>query len=830
MERLAPALALVFAAVMLLAGLGRSGIWDPYELDSAELARRTAVNAFGAASLSLPHAQNGLPTLTDLGMGELPFTSMALGFRLFGLADWSGRLPLALWVLAGALALGHLLARLVGPKAGLYGVVAFVTMPLVLVQARTMLGDAVTLAAVTIALVGLTGALLDSSTTSARSPWQRLAWLALGLFGLVAGFLSRGLLLGVALPCLGVGLGWLVLRFGGEGRGRSPGAALFGAGVLLVGLVALGRGLWLLHTTAASAPLDRELGFALLVKPTLESTFDLPLRELGHALFPWSAFLPFAVGRVFRGERGERDAPADEAATRVRDLAGILLVTAIVAVGLAAYLGPYAGALPFAAPAALAGLVALALVAHERDGLPSRALVLGTLLFGAVLYTDMTRLPDKAFAPFAIADATFPKSFEPSSQKLMLAVLGVFALGVLAWLDEAPDELVRGDLVGLVRRRVDEHRAAFATLAETWGGNLLFSLVVIEAALVGLGAMVFFGKRLGWEAVDKLPKNFADTSVNLWWMVPIAAALVLPLSTLARDLVSLVTTRLLPTRASLAALALVGTGALQGFVYYPSLADQVSPKEVFDTYAKLGAGKPLGLLGVQSRSGAYYDAPQVESFSDAVRALDWLVQGEGERRFLVLRAEDLPRLNSLHRRKKGVNLPIVDGRSSQILLASSDLDGAASQNPLDALVMNEPPAIDVPQQAMFEDELEALGWELHDADDVWPKSLVPGTPYRMRFFYRVKKPVTGTWKSFIHIDGYGRRHNGDHPVTDGRYPTSLWLPGDVVVDEYTLVLESNFTPGDYTMFYGFFQGERRYEVTSGPTQENRIIGGILPVR
>lgn len=818
MDRLAPALALVFAAVMLFAGLGRSGIWDPYELDTAELARRTAVNALGAPSLRLPNAQNGLPTLTDLGMGELPFTSMALGFRLFGLADWSGRLPLALWTLAGALALGHLLSRLVGPKAGLYAVVAFVSMPLVLVQARTMLGDAVTFAAVALALAGLGGGLLDHGARA------RIGWLALGLVGLVAGFLARGLLLGVALPCLGVGLGWLVLRFGGEERGRSPGATLVGAGALLLGAAALGRGLWVLHTTAASAPLDRELGFALLVKPTVESTFDLPLRELGHALFPWSAFLPFAVGRIFG------QAPADEAAARVRDLAGILLVTAIVAVGLAAYLGPYAGALPFAAPAALAGLVALALVAHERGGVPSRALTLGSLLFGAVLYTDMTRLSDKAFAPFGVSDATFPKSFEPTSEKLLLAVLVVFALGVLAWLDEAPEELTRGDLVGLVRRRVDEHRAAFATLAETWGGNLLFSLVVIEAALVGLGAMVFFGKRLGWEAVDKLPKNFADTSVNLWWMVPIAAALALPLATVARDLVSLLTTRLLSTRASLAALALVGTGALQGFAYYPSLAEQLSPKEVFDTYAKLGAGKPLGLLGVQSRSGAYYDAPQVESFSDAVRALDWLVDGDGERRFLVLRAEDLPRVNSLHRRKKGVNLPIVDGRSSQILLASSELGGAASQNPLDALVMNEPPAIDVPQQAMFEDELEALGWELHDADGVWPKSLVPGTPYRMRFYYRVKKPVTGTWKSFIHIDGYGRRHNGDHAVTDGRYPMSLWLPGDVVVDEYTLVLESNFTPGDYTMFYGFFQGERRYEVTSGPTQENRVIGGILPVR
>src|ERR1700691_4241721 len=88
-------LALGIAALMLFPLLARSGIWDPYELDAGDLARRIALHVFGARSLETPGALNVAPTLTDLRMGELPFTSMALGFRLFGMHDWTGRLPLA---------------------------------------------------------------------------------------------------------------------------------------------------------------------------------------------------------------------------------------------------------------------------------------------------------------------------------------------------------------------------------------------------------------------------------------------------------------------------------------------------------------------------------------------------------------------------------------------------------------------------------------------------------------------------------------------------------------------------------------------------------------
>ncbi|MFS8071178.1 MAG: hypothetical protein ACMG6S_32825, partial [Byssovorax sp.] len=98
-------LAYAVAAIVLFPFLAKSGIWDPYELDAADLGRRIAVRVFHAASLEIPGSVSALPTLTDLRMGELPFTSMALGFRAFGLHDWTGRLPLAIWGFLGVVAL-----------------------------------------------------------------------------------------------------------------------------------------------------------------------------------------------------------------------------------------------------------------------------------------------------------------------------------------------------------------------------------------------------------------------------------------------------------------------------------------------------------------------------------------------------------------------------------------------------------------------------------------------------------------------------------------------------------------------------------------------------
>src|SRR5262249_48815760 len=56
-------------------------------------------------------------------------------------------------------------------------------------------------------------------------------------------------------------------------------------------------------------------------------------------------------------------------------------------------------------------------------------------------------------------------------------------------------------------------------------------------------------------------------------------------------------------------------GAVTGLVlcttYYPALANQLSPKEVFESYQRVHKGdEPLGLFGVGGRTSAYYAGGQ----------------------------------------------------------------------------------------------------------------------------------------------------------------------------------------------------------------------------
>lgn len=813
-------IALGAAVLVLFPALAWSGIWDPYELDTADLARRIAVRVFGAHVLSLPNAVNTLPTLTDLKMGELPFTSMALGFKLFGLHDWTGRLPLAIWALAGVAALFELLARLVDERAGVYGAIALVTMPLYFMQARTMLGDVVTMAALSLAFSGLLGALLDGERA-------RLGWLAVGVVGIAAGYLSRGLLLGVAVPALAVGATWVILRGSTDEPAPFGARDAVGALALGVGLLALGLGLRAFFVATPGAPLSRALGFALIRKPPTEVTFDLVVRQLGHALFPWSAFLPFAFGRLLRAP-----IEADEAA-REREI-GVrvaLLVGAAIAYGAYAMIAPRTGALAFSGPALLAGVAALAILDLERGAPPSRALALGALVLGAVLLADIVRDPAKALAAFVVEKPQFPKSFEAAGHHRIVVIFALFVgVTALAWIEEQPRAWWHGP-ARWAEERAREYGTIAREISRVWAGNLVFGMVVVEAALVGLGAMIFIGRRVGWRQVDRLPKLPADVGVNLWWIALLAVLLGLWIWWLVRDLFRRPVDLSRQPRARFVMIAALLAGGAQSFWYYPALAAQLSPKEAFDAYARLAKpGEPLALLSVRSRAAAYYAGGDVESFGDASRAFSWLTERKDQRRWLLVKADDLPRLNQLYRSRSGKNLPILDGRSSQILLASNVLGDHRNESWLAKLVLDEPPKPALPLDAQFEDQLAAFGWEVTDTDGRVVESVVPATKYHLRVYYRVLKPITGTWKAFVHIDGFQRRFNGDHNVLDGKYAMNLWRAGDVVVDDLPFQLEPNFTPGDYTVYFGFFAGASRFNVTRGPQHENRAIAGAIHVR
>ena len=816
-----PVLGFGFIALTLLVPIAKSGLWDPFELRSIELARRIALGLFGASGLALPGTDNSLPTRGEVDRGELPFTSMALGMKLFGLHTWAARLPLVLFALAGLAAAYVLARRLSGRRTALFSVLVLGTMPLYFLHARTLLGDIVTMAALSAATAGVTLALFEQGRVAAR-----LAWLGLAAVGLGAGLMSRGLLLGVSVPLLGAPLAWLALKLSGSLEPDRPRDA-FGASLLALGVAAAALGVTLL--LRADGEPDRYfvwLGFGI-THGSAPPTFDAVIGALGHALFPWSALVPMALARA----TALPASLAGAARSRESGLRLSLVLTALVGLGAWGGVSPYAGVLPFGPVASLAILVALALADIERGTPPSRALGMTSAALVVLLLADFINLPDKVLLAFGVEGARFPESFRESGAPWLMLAGASAALGIfVGLLEDDPSERPAFE------RR--EYAAWFATLRDQWNGNLLFGVCVVEAALLGFLAFGLLGERI--PALARFAVVDAGrTGMRVAWLVP-PLVLALPLLALVlRDAARWLSNqrargrfgRLFPTRSGLAALGCVAGATGLSVGYYPALVAQLSPEGTFDAFRRLAApGDPLGLLGTSSASAPYAVGRPVVPLSDAESAFDWLFEPSA-RRWLVLKSDTLNGLNSRYRSLgKNANLPILDGRSSEVLLASNRLlPGEHNQNPLDRYLLDRPPHPTHPLDACLGGQIDVLGWDVTNLDGEPVRSVMPARRYEFVIYYRVAARVVGSWETFVHIDGFQRRFNADHPTLDGHYPFSLWIVGDLIADRHELTLEPNFTRGRYQVYFGLYSASRRLPVTRGTATDDRLHGGDIEV-
>lgn len=921
------ALALAVPALFFFAlpPLSRSGLWDPYELNVADLARRIGLNLFGAAPLSLAFADNSMPHLNDLGRPELPFTSMAYGFKAFGLHEWAGRAPMALWGVAGVVATYAFLARLVDRRAGLYAAIALSTTPLWFVQARTMLGDIVAMSAFAMAFGGLAVAVFDRRERRSIG-FARVAFLLVGIFGVVCGFYSRGGVLGVAAPLGGIGLAWAVTWASGRRATDLFGDACGAAALACAGYFSYKGYVGLIATD--SKDLNLFVG-AMIKSQTKYPTFDFAIAHLGHAIAPWSAFVPFAMGRMFIPPVGRTGL----AGLRESYLRGALVVGAATALAASAALAYRVDLVPFTGVALLAATCAVALRDYERGAHPSIAVGVGTVVLAALLHHDFHEMPEKAYDAFGVVGAVFPESFKDRAITLWWVALGGFAL--LAFLTFAenrrPTDASHDGWLASAREPFDPARTLgmMTQLREAWDGLLALAYFAMVAGSSIAGLVIWIGVRSKATWVAQISLQIRDGVLNAWWLTALIPLVVvfgvafatdlwlwafdrartLSRASLTRgfepfeDLFGHIQRRGLRDPQSYAAIGLVApfmllalpgltflalhkqgvrlpialslaipsgialflvlgflgdlfhgrggrvaafsvgacaVGFVLCFQYYPALANQLSPKEVFESYARVRApGEPLALFGVGGRTAAYYAGGQPEILTDANAAFGWLTGGQGGRRFLAVRAEELPRLNMLYRQRAAqmgrplANLPVLDARSSQIVLVASALaTGETNSSPLDKILLSSPPTPQHRLDVNMENKLTVLGYDLADsARGRLIDSIAPGRKFHLRVYYKVLAPVTTQWEAFIHIDGFHRRHNGDHKVMNDKYPFSYWQKDDVLVDDFEMALEPNFSPGPYTLYFGLYVGDTRLKTISGPNDgENRINGGPLRVQ
>ncbi|HVU01713.1 MAG TPA: glycosyltransferase family 39 protein [Polyangiaceae bacterium] len=807
-------LVLVSGAVVvgsLFSLISASGLWEPPELKVAELARRIAVNLLGGSALTIAGGLNGVPTSGEIGRGEFPFTLIALGFRAFGLSEWAGRLPLAVFGLLGVVATWLLVSRLADRATAAFAALVLATTPLYFLQARTILGDIVTLAGLAIAVSGLALAVFDTRLGAL----SRCIAALLGAGGMAAGFGARGILLGVAVPSLAIALSYLARRGSPAMDGLS---GVFGSLAFALGVATTFIGV----RAFVNAP---EHQFVRLLGATLADrrnvTHDVVVLQLGHGLFPWSAVVPVALGRLLLPP----PIPEGPAFERESSLKTVLLVVSTVAFGAYTAVASRTPLAPFGAVFALAAAVALTFRDLERGAPGSRSLALTVAAFLVLLFTDFQNFPEKGLAAFVVDEGRFPDSFkERALATLKWGTVGSAALFALFSFERE---------TGKPAFRKDEYRAYLSAVRTAWSGNVFFAVAAGQVTLLVLAIVVPLSDRfLHLKAIDGMSREFRV--VARFGYVGLPVLVVLPLLGYAARDVSRFACRLLRlTRASVALFSIAAFAAVLSFSYYPALAKQLSPKEVFESYKRFSRpGEDLAMIGGSSGTARYYARREVKNISTVQEAFTWLTEKDSERRWLVVRANDIGQLNSQFRAKKlpAHNIPVLDARSSEILLVSNQLrPGEENRNPFSRWVLDARPAPRRGLDVDFNGQLHAIGWEVTTPDGVVVDRVRAAKRYILRLYYEVEKPISGDWQTFIHIDGYQRRYNGDHETLEGKYPFHLWRPGDFIVDNHDFELEPNFAGGTYTVFFGLFRGDTRLEVKRGGAEDNRVNAGTLVV-
>ena len=121
---------------------------------------------------------------------------------------------------------------------------------------------------------------------------------------------------------------------------------------------------------------------------------------------------------------------------------------------------------------------------------------------------------------------------------------------------------------------------------------------------------------------------------------------------------------------------------------------------------------------------------------------------------------------------------------------------------------------------------------------VVPTEIASSQSFIITLLWHSTTPPTKDYTAFVHlIDSAGNYVTGhDQSPAEGRFPTSLWHPGDTSLSDFTLNLPADLAPGNYKLWAGLYDPASptldRLPITASdlPTQDNRVQLGtvVLP--
>ncbi|MGC4065415.1 MAG: hypothetical protein QM784_12355 [Polyangiaceae bacterium] len=575
--------------------------------------------------------------------------------------------------------------------------------------------------------------------------------------------------------------------------------------------------------------------------------------DLIHSAFPWSAILPAAaVLSVTPSLVGERHDPQ-------RMLGSTLALVVVFQVVVQGLLNVRMVTFPFTAITAVAGLSALAIERATESRFGGMRLVgVSVAATAIILLGDFENIPKKGLLFTGVSTASLSEALAGDYRRWVAIALSLVVAGasvvILAEYDDRSRPFSRVRLVSAYRR-----------VRALCDGDWLSGLLVVETAL-GTTSLLVSAHERGFIYVPIFSAILPIFGAYLKyaWLLPLLLVVVAPVLflfvregaswLLSRDVLG----RLLGIRersvpgtslergrghgrrstAGVAAGTLGITLFLSGLCLtlgqMPRLIGQLSTKDVFVAYERMHQkGEPLALLGIGTRSARYYLREAPRSFAQFDPTATWLANGDDgrsndnqreSRRFVVTRTDDFPMLNAAFRSKvNGRNLALLSSFDAQTVLVSNRADRELDLNPLKVWVFDTPKRMARSSDGEFGNAVKLEGWEIVDSAGKSQEKLKLAQRYRLRLGFRVLDPTPQDYRIFVHLEAKGQRQIGDHDPVSGLYPTSLWQPGDFIVDEYPFVLERNLGKGGCRLYVGFFQGSVRWDVTRGRQDEQRLV-------
>ncbi|MBW2734944.1 MAG: glycosyltransferase family 39 protein [Deltaproteobacteria bacterium] len=767
----------VIGAVLTLPGLGSFGLWDPVEIRQADLARELVDGpAEKGAEKQATHRGKKRKGRAAKQMTQPPLQLwlVGLGFKVMGVNEIAGRLPLALCGILALLLAFRIVRRMVDEPSALAAAFVLGTTPTFVFQMRQLTSDVVFYTAILAAIGGVAAFLAPADGVRRRGD------LIIGGVGLVAGFLSRGLLLGTIFPLLVLGLAVLMGRryFGAAVTPKADEAAVtpkadeadeadeanevptpiapfpaLGGAAKSLGLALIAAGVVIGLILAVMANSKFMLIGSIYRKVAIPPVFTVVFRDIGFGMFPWVALAPLALWSfVAKQSDGEKDGSLARGG-----FLKLVLIVAVVLGFLLTVLWPgFFGKVRFLGLPFLA--LGIGVWAYEAFKRGERRPFWGVLAAGLVLVLqqDFFMRPESLTFSHLLQHAKYP---EDLSIKVAVRLFGLLlALGFYLAL-AGPPEAFKGSMT----RGWAWVRKAFNAVAE--------GLDFVGGLLRWAGGEE---RRRYWQGVACGGLIF--TAWGSWWLTP-------------------------------------------------QLSFHMSNKALFQTYHQCKQeGERLSQYRVSGRGASYYNHGQLDEVRQQADLFKLLQKPE--RAFVLIPATNLGAIDQSTRQRK-ITYHVLDDRNSHYLIISNKLAGKCNvdKNPLRKLVLSQRPNPKHKIEVNFEDKVKLIGYDVPDV-------VTRGSTFTIKLYFQVLKRLPANYGIFIHFDKPASRFHGDHKPLGGKYPTQYWLPGDYIVDPQKVELPLLTTSGGtYTMNMGFWQGSKRFKIIKGPNDGvNRAAIGRLRVR